>query len=272
MEPTPPPSPEPSAADFPAEVPHPARIYNYASGGSHWFPADREAAEAMFSLIPSMPKWLRMVRAFLPAVARRLREDGFTRFADFASGLPTEDHVHAVVPDARVVYSDVDPYTLSRAADLVGHLPNVRYLHHDVHQARALLERPEVAEFLSGGKLALGLSGISVFLAPDEFRRIFRDLYEWAPSGTRLYATYETKLPGAMTPPLRQFIDALEATGAQLRLYTREECIEYSRPWSIPEGGMVPLAEFLGMPPGHVTDADREGVGLEFYAAILEKP
>ncbi len=48
--------------------------------------------------------------------------------------------------------------------------------------------------------------------------------------------------------------------------------LELSRPWRIPEGGLLPLADFLELPPGHVTEEDREGVGLEFYAAILEKP
>ena len=34
----------------------------------------------------------------------------------------------------------------------------------------------------------------------------------------------------------------------------------------------MPIADFLGKPAGYVTEADREGVGLESYAAILEKP
>ena len=32
------------------------------------------------------------------------------------------------------------------------------------------------------------------------------------------------------------------------------------------------LYTFLGLPSDYVTEDDREGVGLEFYAAILEKP
>jgi hypothetical protein len=33
----------------------------------------------------------------------------------------------------------------------------------------------------------------------------------------------------------------------------------------------TPLAEFLGRPPGFITPADREGVNLEFYSALLRK-
>jgi hypothetical protein len=266
-------SPTPAATPDPNEIPNAARIYNYTLGGSHNTPADRAAAEYMFSLVPSTPKWVRMLRDFLQHAARRLADQGFTRFVDFASGLPTEDHVHAVLPDAKVVYSDADPYTVEHARRMVAHLPNVLYLSHDVREARALLESPEVTEFLGGERrVAIGLSGISVFLPPDEFRRLLHDLYEWAVPGSRLYLTYETKEPGRTTPRMEQFLDVFRQVGSPYYFHTLEECVELSRPWRIPEGGLVPLAEFLGLPPGHITDADREDVGLEFYAALLEKP
>lgn len=257
----------------PTQIPNPARIYNYSIGGSHWFPPDRQAAEYMFSLIPSLPKWVRMLRDFLQQAARQLRAEGFTHFVDFASGLPTRDHIHAVVPDAKVVYSDIDPYTLEQARELVGHFPNVLYLQHDVREARSLLESPEVTEFLGGErKVALGVSGITVFLSPEEISRIFHDLYDWAAPGSRLYITYETKEPGRMTPRMEQFLETFRQTGAEFRLYSLEECIELSAPWRIPEGRLPRLSEFLGLPPNYITEEDREGVGLEFYAAILEKP
>jgi len=263
----------PAATSAPTDVPNAARIYNYTLGGSHHFPADRAAAEYMFSLVPSTPRWVRMLRDFLQHAARRLWDQGFTHFVDFASGLPTEDHVHHVLPGARVVYSDVDPYTYEHARRMVGHLPNVLYLSRDVREARSLLESPEVTELLGGERrVAIGVSGISVFLAPDELRRLFHELYEWAAPGSRLYVTYETKEPGRTTPRMEQLIDIFRQVGSPYHLYTLKECVELSHPWRIPEGGLVPLADFLELPPGHVTDEDREGVGLEFYAAILEKP
>ncbi|HEX7243146.1 MAG TPA: hypothetical protein VF263_22875, partial [Longimicrobiaceae bacterium] len=65
------------------------------------------------------------------------------------------------------------------------------------------------------------------------------------------------------------FLEMFRQVGSPFYLYSREECVEMSAPW---RGELVPLADFLGLPPGHVTEEDREGVGLEFYAAILEKP
>jgi hypothetical protein len=46
-------------------VPNAARIYSYTLGGAHYSPVDQAAAEYMFSLLPSTPKWVRMLRAFL---------------------------------------------------------------------------------------------------------------------------------------------------------------------------------------------------------------
>jgi hypothetical protein len=264
----------PGAAEGAQEFPNAARIYNYTLGGPHFRPVDKAAADYMFSLVPSTPKWVRMLRDFLQHAARRLWDDGFTHFVDFASGLPTEEHVHAVLPpQARVVYSDLDPFTVAEGTAMVAGLPNVLYLQHDVRDARALLESPRVAEFLGGArKVALGLNGITVFLSPEEIRTLFHDLYEWAAPGSRLYITYETKEPGRMTPKMEQLIDIFRQAGAPFWMYSLEESVELSKPWRIPEGGLVPLADFLGLPPGHVTEEDHEGVGLQYYAAILEKP
>lgn len=265
--------PNPSAKPTHSEVPNAARIYNYTLGGSHYRPADQAAAEYMFSLVPSTPKWVRMLRDFLQQAAQQLWDDGFTHFIDFASGLPTEDHIHHVLPEARIVYSDLDPFTVEQARAMVGHLPNVLYLQHDIREARALLESPQVENFLGGARrVAFGLNGITVFLAPDEIKRLFHDLYAWAAPGSRLYITYETKEPGRMTPQIEQFLAMFEQAGAPFWLYSLEECIALSEPWQLPEQGPAPLQDFLGLPPDYVTEEDHEGVGLAFYAAILEKP
>lgn len=254
-------------------APNAARIYSYTLGGTHYTPADQAAAEYMFSLVPSTRKWVSMLRDFLQKAALQLRAEGFERFVDFASGLPTEDHIHAVLPEARVVYSDIDPETNAAAREMVAGLPNVLYMQHDVRDARALLESKRVRSFLGGeGRVAIGLSGISVFLNPGENTRLFRELYEWAPPGSKLYTTYETKQAGLMTPQMEQFLDMFRQAGAPFFLYTPEECAAFSAPWRQPAGGLVPLQEFLGLPEGYISEADREGVGLQFYAAILEKP
>src|SRR5262245_12317884 len=241
-------------------VPKAARIYNYTLGGSYYYPVDQAAAEYMFSLVPSTPKWVRMLRAFLQQAARQLAEEGFTHFVDYASGLPTDDHIHTQLPHARIIYSDLDPDTYALAQTLVGDLPNVRYFQRDVREPLSLLESPAVREFLGGERrVAFGLSGVSAFLTADELRRLFHDLYAWAAPGSRLYITYETKQPHLMTPQMEQFLAMFEQAGSPFYLYTRDECIALSQPWQLPSSGLVPLHTFLGLPSNYITEEDREG-------------
>lgn len=255
------------------EFPNAALIYNYTLGGTLYRPVDQAAADFMFTLLPSTPKWVRMLRDFLQQAAQQLSKEGFHTFIDFAAGLPTEDHIHHGLPGAKVVYSDIDRDTVAKARELIAGNPNVLYLEHDIRQAKSLLQSPEVQAFIGDDRrVAIGLNGISVFLDPRELRRLFHDLYEWAAPGSKLYITYETKAPNQTTPQLEQFLEVFRQSGAPFWLYSLEECLEFSQPWQLPSGGLQPLSEFLGLPADFITDEDREGVGLEFYAAILEKP
>ena len=59
----------------------------------------------------------------LRTAAQRLAADGFHHgWVDFASGLPTEDHVHVVLPDTCVLYSDVNiyPLTITKRSERAG--------------------------------------------------------------------------------------------------------------------------------------------------------
>lgn len=253
-------------------IPNAARIYDYTLGGTHNFEADRQAAEYMFSLVPSTRKWVKMLRVFLQEAATQLWEEGFTHFIDFASGLPTNDHTHSVLPEAKIIYSDVDPLTVATAQQMVADKPNILYLESDIRQARQLLESPQVEEFLGGQrKVAFGCNGITVFLLPEEISRLFQDLHDWAAPGSKLYITFETKEAGKMTPKMEQFFGMFEQAGAPFYLYTLDECLDMCKPWVVDQRGLIPVSEFLGLPEGYITEADREGVGLEFYAAIMEK-
>lgn len=262
----------PKSDSLNVEIPNAARIYDYTLGGVHNFEADRQAAEYMFSLLPSTPKWVKMLRAFLQEAATRLGEEGFTHFVDFSSGLPTSDHIHAVLPDAKIVYSDIDPLTVSQGQMMMRDNPNVLYLESDIRQATALLESRQVQAFLGGQRqVAFGLNGITVFLTRPEIEQLFQDLYDWAAPGSKLYITFETKNPALTTPQFEQFIGMFAQAGSPFVLYSLEECLAMGQPWTVDEHGLVTLSEFLGLPEDYLTEADREGVGLEFYAAIMEK-
>lgn len=258
--------------DFRIDQPNAGRVYDYVLGGSHNFEADRQAAEFMISLVPSTRKWVRMLRAFLQEAVRLLAEEGFEHFLDLGSGLPTMEHIHAIVPHARVIYVDNDPIVVALGREILGDNPRVRYIEADMKQPETYLKAPEIYElFGDQRKVAIGFNAISPFFTADEMQHVMRALYEWVAPGSKMFATFETKEAGKMTPRIAQFLAMFEQMGQPFYFYTLEECQELVRPWQPDFRGFQPLVRWLNLPDDFITEEDREGVGLEFYGVILEK-
>lgn len=257
-------------SDQPSAIPHAARIYDYLIGGDDYTPADQAAAAAMTGLIPSLPKWLPMLRDYLPRIAATLYDQGFRHFVDFASGLPHR-HLHSALgDDVRIVYSDIDAEIVARGQAILRDIPHVRYVAADVTRPRELLADPAIQDFLGRpARLAVGLSGVSVFLQPADFAQVLDSLYDTLPRGSAVFITYETQAPDLATPALTTFKEMMAQAGGLFRLYTRAECLETIGRWTVEH--FTPLAEFLGRPADFITPADREGVELEFYSALLKK-
>jgi O-methyltransferase involved in polyketide biosynthesis len=252
-------------------VPNAGRVYDYVLGGSHNFEADRQAAEYMISLVPSTRKWVRMLRMFLQDAVQKLVEEGFDKFLDLASGLPTADHIHATAPQARVIYVDNDPVVVTYGTDILGDNPNVRYIQTDIRNIDAILASPIIQDlFGDARKIAIGFNAVTCFLTEEETQQIVRPLYDWAAPGSKMLATFETKLSDLMTPKMQQFVDMFTQMGSPYYFLTLEESEEIMKPWRADERGFRPLAEWLSI-PDQITEEDREGVGLEFYGVILTK-
>ncbi|MEZ4768095.1 MAG: SAM-dependent methyltransferase [Caldilineales bacterium] len=102
-----------------ATTPSAGRIYDYLLGGHHNFEVDRQAAQGILKAWPFMTKVMRLQRWCLQDIAHELTAvevRGFDTIIDFASGLPTQDHLHYVVPQGTtVMYSDYDPVVVEYA-------------------------------------------------------------------------------------------------------------------------------------------------------------
>lgn len=84
--------------------PSAGRMYDYFLGGSHNFEVDRQAAQQITKLLPFTPKYMRLQRWPLQDIAVELSEKhGFDVIIDFASGLPTMDHIHQKVKPGTTV-------------------------------------------------------------------------------------------------------------------------------------------------------------------------
>jgi SAM-dependent methyltransferase len=128
-----------------------ARIYDYILGGTHNFPADRAAADMLVRAAPTVPGIARSTRAFLRRAVRFLGESGVRQFLDVGSGIPTAGNVHEVaasVPDARVVYVDIDPVAVMESLELLAGNDRATAIRGDLREPEAILSHPDLQRLL----------------------------------------------------------------------------------------------------------------------------
>jgi SAM-dependent methyltransferase len=150
-----------------------ARIYDYFLGGTHNFPADREAARAVAERFPLTPALARNNRAFLRRAVRYLAGVGVTQFLDIGSGIPTEGNVHEVaaevVSDARVVYVDVDPVAVSESLEILDARNQTIAILGDLREPQAVLAHQRVRGLIDFDRpVALLLNAVLHFIPDDK--------------------------------------------------------------------------------------------------------
>jgi hypothetical protein len=181
--------------------PHPARRYDYWLGGKDNFQADREAAEAIAAVFPSIRTAARENRAFMQrAVSFLAAEAGIRQFLDIGTGLPTANNVHDVAqriaPEARIVYVDNDPLVLAHARALLTSSGEgaTAYIDADVRDPGKILDDPAVRETLDFSQpIALMLVALLHFVEDhEEPWGIVRRLVAAMPPGSYLVLSHAT--------------------------------------------------------------------------------
>jgi hypothetical protein len=132
-------------------APNPARMYDYYLGGKDNFRVDRDAAEKAMAAAPVIPVLARANRAFTVDAVQKMAAAGVSQYLDIGSGLPTSPNVHevacAAVPDARVVYVDVDPVVVSHSRVIRGRSATAT-VRADLRSPAAVLAAPEVGKLI----------------------------------------------------------------------------------------------------------------------------
>jgi S-adenosyl methyltransferase len=129
-----------------------ARVYDVHLGGWHNFPADRWVAQRAAESMPELPATVRANRAFLQRAVRYLCTAGVRQFLDLGSGIPTAGHVHeiahAVDPQARVVYVDVDPVAVAHGDAMLAGIDTAAIVRADLRDVPLVLAKPPVRRLL----------------------------------------------------------------------------------------------------------------------------
>jgi S-adenosyl methyltransferase len=132
-------------------TPSSARIYDYMLGGTNNFQADRDAlANAQLSASELHDiAWAN--RGFHQRSAKWIAERGIRQFIDIGSGLPTVGNTHEVVrkviPDARVVYVDIDPMVAAHSTALLAD-DGTKVITADIRDPDAVLAAPALRELI----------------------------------------------------------------------------------------------------------------------------
>ena len=251
-------------------VPNTARIFDYLLGGTINFEADREAAEKLLQIAPSLRKWVRLRRAFIQEAAYTLHNQSFTQFLDLGSGMPTENHLHASVPTANIVYSDFNPVAVSYGQSLFAEFVNIDYIFGDVHHINKILASPSVRRLIDlREKVAIGLNALPIFQTEKQNHDLAQALYAWAHPQSQIFVVFQTYAGQTKSDRYEKALALSQMAGLPMRLYTLDQTIAMMRPWQ--SSRVQPLTQFLGLPDDFITPADQEGIGLSFYAAFLTK-
>jgi hypothetical protein len=221
-----------------------ARIYDYFLGGTHNFPADREAAQMLLQAAPTLPAIARVNRAFLRRSVRFLLDAGVRQFLDIGSGIPTTGNVHEVarsVPDARVVYVDIDPVAVAEGLDILDGNDRATAIGGDLRAAQAILEHPEVRRLLSFDE-PIGLLLVSMlhFIDDAVYAEVER-LVEASAPGSYLAISHAAPTEQAIIPSSMQTAQSVyrSSTSTPLNLRDRAGVERFFAGLDLVEPGLV---------------------------------
>ncbi|MFD5656476.1 SAM-dependent methyltransferase [Streptomyces hirsutus] len=234
---------------------HPARVYDWLLGGKDNYPVDEAVGE---KLPPQARDAARQNRRFMHRAAAWLAGQGVDQFLDIGTGIPTEPNLHqivqAVVPAAKVAYTDNDPIVLRHAETLLISSPEgaTDYFQADVRSPGEIVDHARtVLDF--GRPVALSLIALLHFIPDDqEPRAIVGELLSALPSGSYLVLSHAASDRHA---ELAARVTAEYAlAGIRLGFRTRPEVTRFFDGLDLVEPGLVTATEWFRQTPAPVPE------------------
>ncbi|MEM8531677.1 MAG: SAM-dependent methyltransferase [Chloroflexota bacterium] len=245
-------------------VPNISRIYDYVLGGHNNFDVDRQAAERIMQVFPAYPRWAKLNRWFLQLVAEQWKQQGYSHILDLGSGIPTQGHLHTILTDAKILYTDNDPIAVSYARELLKDVPHVCFEEVDVRDPDAMLRYAE--EFFAGErKVAIGCIGVAYLVDDNNLRNLVSLLHEWSTPGTVMAMTVPATQTGL--DDTDDIVSIFKRQNVEIFIRSEEQIRSLISPWRVVE--FKPLTEWL-----HTThlmqESDYLSAGSDFYGILFE--
>ncbi|MDA3629636.1 SAM-dependent methyltransferase [Saccharopolyspora sp. WRP15-2] len=231
--------------------PSAARAYDYFLGGSHNFAADREFANQVLAIAPSIPAVTRLNRSFLRRAVHYCLDQGIRQFLDLGSGIPTVGNTHQVADAAgiaaRVVYVDNEPVAYHHAQHVLGGSETATIIQADMRDLPAVLDHPDTRRLLDFTQ-PVGLLAVGVLLYLED------------PQPAELLGAYRQRLaPGSLvavstltdehaSPELRAEMELLrgayESAGEPVYPRDHAEILRWFDGLDLIDPGLVTLPEW----------------------------
>ncbi len=202
----------------------------------------------------------------------RLSSQGYKHFIDFASGLPTMDHIHQVTPKGtKVIYSDIDSVVVAYAHDIITDNPDVRFVHCNAGAPEELLDS-DIPEQLFGNNrdAAVGFNGIAYFLPDDRVAHFMKILYDWTGDNAKLFFC-DSDAPNAPTEVGKKFLELYKKLNQPVYIRSKEKMLELIKPWKVDDPGMMLLEDWIEVKTKVTENLKGTFQGEGFYGAILKK-
>jgi hypothetical protein len=248
-----------------------ARIYDYHLGGTHNFPADRAAAQAVTERFPLTPAIARTGRAFLRRTVHYLADNGVRQFLDIGSGIPTVGNVHEIAqriaPESRVVYVDIDPVAVSESLEILDGNANATAIRADARAPQAVLGHPEVRRLLDFDQpVGLLLCAVLHFVPDDaEAREAVGQLLAAVPAGSYLVVSHAGTEDSETADDVELIRDVYKRqTATPFRMRSRSEITGFFDGLELVEPGVVWSPQWRPEPddPADFLDDPALSVGL----------
>lgn len=247
----------------------PARMYDYYLGGAHNFEADRDAAQRAMDGMPFTAVGARVNRAWLGRAVRFLAQSGVRQFLDLGSGVPTAGNVHEIaqrhVPEARVVYVDIDPVATAHASRILAANPRTRAVHADMTDVSTVIAA--AGELLDWSQPVAVLASAVFHFVPDDVDPVgvLGAYRAHLVPGSYLALSHMSPV-GRPNEELARFSEVYQSTAQPVVLRDRSAVEALLRGFSPADPGLVRVP--LWRPDDEPSTADADFPG---YAAVGRK-
>ncbi|GAB6898816.1 SAM-dependent methyltransferase [Kineosporia succinea] len=246
------------------DVPSPARVYDYFLGGAHNFAVDREFAEKVRAVIPTIATAAQTNRAFVQRAVTFMAGQGVGQFLDLGSGIPTMSNVHEIVrplvPHARVLYVDHDPVAVAHSRLILKDDPATGVLRADLRHPQDILGSPELADLLDLSRpVGLLLASVLPFVPDrDQPHEAVAQLRDAAAPGSFVAITHVIDEPGRAGGPdtTREAAGLYRGASDSMAVRTREQVEAFFGDWDLVEPGLVWTAQWRPSWPDEAEHAE----------------